>query len=261
MNKYVAAATLFVCLLAEPKGRADSMIGFSFAPSTASPSAVSGELGYSQSYTNSSGTGTYLVTAYGFDCSNHVAASTYCAYPGNPSLTDATFGTDLYGFGSGKNNGGLGINGNDTYGYVNEIPRTSFVQVDFSTVANALQASGASIQWIKVSVSNINTGWNLYSSSTPGTLESGTGGESIGDQGMTSSYKFSGSTLNTLLTENAGSAGFVGITAAVNCDVQLTGFTVDFIPGGTAPEPSSYLLMGVAMVGMGVAGKRLRKRS
>jgi hypothetical protein len=237
------------------------MIGFNFAPSTASPLAVSGQLGDSQSYSNSSGTGTYLVTAYGFDCSNHVSASTFCAYTGNPSLSDATFDTDLYGFGSGNNNGGLGIYGNDTYGYVNEIPRTSFVQLDFSTVTNALQASGASIQWIKVSVSNINTGWNLFSSSTPGTLESSTGGQSIGDEGTNTSYTFSGSKLNTLLTENAGHAGFLGVTAAVNCDVELTGFTVDFIPGTSTPEPSTCLLMGLALVGMGVAGTRLRKRS
>jgi PEP-CTERM motif len=193
-----------------------------------------------------------MVTAYGFKC-NSPSSGSLCAAGSNMNQDDSGYATALYGF----SGGGLGINSNTAYH--REIPNTAFIQVDFSTVVSSLRASGATINDVVVTVSNINTGWNLYSGTTPGTLE-GPGGQSLAPAGSpgfgkTTSTTITGSILTTLLTET-----YLGITAAVNCDVELSSIKFDYTPGNPVPEPGTYVLMGFALVGLGVAGKKLRRR-
>ena len=98
-----------------------------------------------------------------------------------------------------------------------------------------------------------NVGWNLYTSATLGTLE-GTDGTFEGSFTNTTPQVISGTNLSTMLL---GTKDYIGITASPNCDVEIASIQVDYTNG--APEPGTLVLMGCALLGLGVAGKKLRR--
>ncbi|HZM02375.1 MAG TPA: putative Ig domain-containing protein, partial [Candidatus Saccharimonadales bacterium] len=110
------------------------------SPTTATWSFAtpSGTLGVSQPYTNNG----LVITAYGF-------------------LNNGT-ATKLYGKNEGGDESGLGINGTVD----NEIGNTNFVQLDLSQVI----ASGATSATMMIGSVQSGEGYNIYGSSTKGTL-------------------------------------------------------------------------------------------
>lgn len=277
MKNYIYAATaLFTLGLAAPQVRANNIL-FSFTPTTDTTSnPTSGNLGtntvtYKDGGTGDNGGGADLATAYGFDCgssANNASGAAVCAsgtnYQNNYNTTNDK--SNLYGF----TGGGLGLANNNTSGYVDEIPNVGFVQVDFSSVITALKAAGDTINDVVVTVSNVNQGWNAWGSNTLGTLDpSGTGtyytqnglgapgGSGLGT--INNVLTISGTQLATLESEE-----YLGISGAANCDVELTSIEVQYTAGtqgGSAPEPSTVVLMGFALLGLGVAGKKLQRRA
>jgi len=239
--------------MAVPQARANEVL-FTFAPAANTTNTNTlGALGsastgnaFKDSGTGDNGGGIYSVNVLGYNCTS----GSYCASVPNNQDTGTTA---LYAF-----SGGLGIASNNNASpsnYDYEIPRTSYIQVDFSTVIKALEAAGDTINSITVTVTNLNVGWNLFTSKNAGYLE-GTGGTSVGSFTTTTPENITGIPFLT-----GSQTYFVGITAAVNCDVELSSISVNYTPGTATPEPATCALMGFALLGMGFAGKKLRRRS
>jgi hypothetical protein len=269
-NYIYAAAALFVVGMVAPEARANDIL-FSFTPTTDTTTPNnSGNLGSStQTYkdggTGDNGGGAYLAAAYGFDCGPTSGSDAVCASgTGNPLPSNTNYNVtgdkpNLYGF----SGGGLGLANNTNSGNVDEIPNVGFIQIDFSGVITSLLAAHDTIQNVTVNVTNINTGWNLFAGNTLGTLD-GTGGSSftaIGGNGYGTATQevITGTQLASLEADK-----YLGISAAANCDVELSSIQINYTSGtgqGSAPEPATCVLMGFALVGMGLAGRKLRRRS
>jgi hypothetical protein len=219
--------------MAVPQARADQVITF------ATPS---GNVGSSSHLYSATGGDSVLAQAY------------TCSYTSSgTNVNIASCGTwsssniDLYG-----NSGGLGVTGlTDTSNALQFTQSLSsgtytdkfyFVQLDFS---QALPS--ATIQ-----LGSLSSGatWYIYESSTAGTLG-------------TNTYIASGSGSNLTATiSNITPSEY--FTLVVDCypSTTDTGLLNEItIPGGATPEPGTCLLMGVALVGLGVGGKKLRRRS
>jgi hypothetical protein len=184
------------------------------------------------------------IDATGYSCGS--SSWVLCSGTTNTNYSGDT--ADLYqdADGLGMSGSGNTIDQSGIPANEQEIPNDQFVQVDFSTLINKVGASN--IKDIKFTVTDIVDSWSLYAAtpSEPGRLE-GNGSQSAvlvnSDGPGVTTYTYVGT--DTLFS----------IVAGNDCHVVLTGVEVDY-----APEPGTCVLMGFALVGMGLAGKRLRRR-
>jgi hypothetical protein len=150
-----------------------------------------------------------------------------------------------------------------------EIPRNNFVTIDFSNFH-------ASITSVTIGLTNIVDGWDIYSTGVKNELDSSpvdssqfnnqpapvaqgnndnNGGASLTTYITTSNSSFSTSTTGSSTLKPT--TNFLTVTALQNdCDVEIGSISVSY-----APEPTTLVLMGGALLGLGIAGKKLRRRS
>jgi hypothetical protein len=181
------------------------------------------------------------VTLDGYSCPG--ATGGLCA--NNPNTNYSADHATMY-----DNSNGIGM-ANNQIGSEYEIPNNEFVQVDFSQVVSKLKTLGDTATTITFSVSNIVTAWSLYTSSVAGELEGSGGAQLVNNAGT-------GTTTYTFNVSQLPSDNLVSIIAGTNCDVVMDSVTVNY--NAAAPEPATCLLMGFALVGLGVAGRKARRR-
>ena len=161
-----------------------------------------------------------------------------------------------------SNTMGLGLT-NDSQSGTDEIPRNEFIQVDFSAVP-----ANTTITSITFTMTDLVDGWDIYQSSVAGEFDSSAGGPvAQGNNGGVSLLSFpniastvAGNGLSGSSTIITNSAGFFNVTALQSdCEAALSSVTVNF--STSVPEPATCMLMGIALLGLGLTGKKLRARS
>ncbi len=242
LKRYLITTALVAFALGVPGARANTVITFG---------SPSNPLGTSQSY----GTSPAVITAYGETCtsitSTQTTPNTPCSAT-NPTSTALYTKTDGLGLANGSNDD---ITFSQTKTGYNQYTTTyDFVQVDFSAVKNLTS--------IQFQMSDLSAGatWAVYGSNSAGTL----------------------GTLITSTQANWGTANSTTLNAALEsiptADLSLYkdySFVVDCTPtltqtvlldelsitSSASPEPGTCFLMGIALAGFGVVGKKLRRRS
>jgi hypothetical protein len=154
------------------------------------------------------------------------------------STTSANTPTGLYD-NTTVGNTGLGL-ANDYYSSnkAYEIPINEFVQLDFSQVPNLKTAT------IQFQMTDIVDGWRIYGSNNSGML-----GSNLLQSG-------SDSNLDTLVS-SAASYKYVDVIAGTDCETLLN--KLDVSTTTSTPEPTTSMLTGLALAGLGIAGKKLRR--
>lgn len=141
--------------------------------------------------------------------------------------------TDLYGKQDGGDENGLGLKDYSDY----EISTNSFVQLDLTNLwavnPGSLDMSIGSVQW--------GESWKIFGSDVLGTL-----GTDI-QNGTTDAP------LDFTLTGKAEHYTYLGVEAGSG-NVLLSTLSVD---PTQAPEPSSILLLGTGLLGIGAFGRKL----
>jgi hypothetical protein len=222
LKKNIAITALVVLGAVMPQARANQIIFFFTSPL--------GDVGNTHTYTDA-GTGLTL-NAAGYSCVG--ATGGLCA--NNPSTNYSADPTHLY-----DNSDGLGI-ANNVIGTHHEIPNSEFVQLDFSYIESHTNVS--SIQFM---MTDIVTAWSLYSSSTAGELK-GTG-----------TQLFNNSASAALQTISPVTSSLYSFIAGTNCDAVLNEVIINYttITTQSTPEPATFLLSGMVLLGLAVG---LRKR-
>jgi len=245
LKNYIYAATALLAFgMAVPQARANSAI-FTLGSSPSNgdthtgTNTTVGPFVYTDSVTG------LTIAATGYSCVG--AKNGLCSNDPTTPYGSDTAGLYQNADGLGMTGSGNKINQSGIPANEQEIPNSEFVQIDFSTLINKVGASN--IKSITFTVTDIVDSWSLYAAtpSEKGELEGDGKGTAIlvnSANSGTTSYTYYGS--DTLFS----------IVAGNQCHVVLTGIDVEY-----APEPATFVLMGFALVGMGIAGKKLRRRS
>ena len=152
-------------------------------------------------------------------------------------------------------NGALGIASN-TPG--DQIPRNDFVTIDFSNFH-------APITSVTLNMADVVAGWDVYSTSKANELDSsGNTGSPLAQGNNQQDFTLQQDPIiNSISNKNSstGSSTFaptslITVSALQDCEVEIQSISVYY-----TPEPATCLLMGGTLVGIGLAGKKLRRRS
>jgi len=184
--------------------------------------------------TSATTSGLYPITVWGFN-----NASTSVKKDGTISLYGKA--ADL-----SYNSYGLGVATTS-----NEITLSSFVVVDFSDPGGP-KPSGATTATFNID--NADSGWIIYGGTTEPV--SGAVGAAGGISGLT--LVTSGSLNNSALQVTLGSYSYLAIIAARTCYLNINSITTD--TSTPTPEPATFALAGMALIGLGVALRKTRKR-
>lgn len=183
------------------------------------------------------------ITFTGYSCPQTLCNSTPTNQGTQVSLTDS--------------NGALGLYTNPGE---SQIPRNDFVTVDFSNFKGVITN-------VTFGMVDVVDGWDIYQTAIKNELASAGGTPptalaQANNGGVTGLPTTSNSTIgaganfgSTSLNGNPGK--FLTVTALQSdCEVEIGTFGITY-----TPEPATLVLMGGALLGLGVAGKKLRRRS
>jgi hypothetical protein len=230
-TRNLAIAALVLSGIAASQARAATAL-FTFSNPLSTPTNNPGV-----THTYTSQTGGLSLTASGYSCTG------LCASSPNADFSSST--TALY-----DNSDGLGLANNyvsSTNRY--EIPNTKFVQLDFSSIF-----AGNTVTSIQFVMTDIVTSWSLYDSKTKGVLQGAGGVQLQADNKTTATF-----TIN-----NPSSALYLyDVVAGTNCDVVLNSVTVTYSNSTVqaTPEPATFLVTGLALVGIAGIIKKARKKA
>ena len=162
------------------------------------------------------------------------------------------------------NSGALGVATNSTGGE-KQIPRNDFVTVDFSNFKGNITS-------VTLNMTDVVDGWDIYSTAVKNELASGGGNPpsplAQGNNGDFATQAAFPTTSNSFITPsvNGLSTGhstfdpttkFITVSALqADCETEIGSFSVTY----ATPEPTTCLLMGGALLGLGLAGKKFRRR-
>lgn len=202
---------------------------------------------------------TIITTGYGTGYSVALTGFLGGAGSGTASSTGVVMGT--YGYGLS------GVSGND-------IQATDFIVMDFSTLNTYLGT--AKLQSINIGLETYSAQsgvyWDIYGSTTKPAA-----GAQIPVNGNSTYHLLAYSPIGSSghptfdpAVYSAGATGSLGTLYAYyivavtstgpDCGVQITGAQLTVPPSGV-PEPATFLMAGVALVGLGAGMKRFQKRS
>jgi hypothetical protein len=246
LKPFVKAIALFVCSVAVPAALANTA-SFTLAPGQAGES-------WSNSATNSGiltlslgNIGTITLT--GYSCPQTLCAST-------PTQQENQLTNGLT-----DNAGALGVATNSS-GAQSQIPRSDFVTVDFSNVK-------ANITSVTIKMTDVVDGWDIYSTTVKNEFDSADGSPiAQGNNGVYVTLAAYPTTSNTTITPavngiSSGSSTFDPLTKFItvsalqaDCETEISSLSVTY----ASPEPTTCMLMGCALLGLGLAGKKLRRK-
>ena len=243
-----ATAALLVFGLAAPQVKATTTL---FTLTGGSFSSVNGVANSVLTFSNGSG---FQLTLTGYNCQGQ----TLC--DAAPTQTDTA--TALH-----DGSTGVGM-ANDQQGTVYEIPRNEFVQVAISATPSNTTITGLAFNFVSVV-----DGWDIYTSATAGKFS--TTGTNIAQGNNQSDFTLAQDPLiNSTIAKNAttGSStfstnglGFFNVSALqADCETLLNSITLTYTntqAPPSAPEPATCVLMGAALVGLGVVRKKIGQRS
>ena len=153
---------------------------------------------------------------------------------------------DLFGKNGGTDETGLGLTGDTDH----EIDTNSFIQLDFAdpTVNNPKKYN---VTQVTIQFASVQAGetWSLYGSNTAGTAP-GTGDSAllIGNSGSESVLTIPNFSMYRYFMATAGGTGGHNVLIG---QIEVT---------ATTPEPVTSLLMGGALLAMGLGARKLRRR-
>ncbi|HTS30880.1 MAG TPA: PEP-CTERM sorting domain-containing protein [Bryobacteraceae bacterium] len=193
----------------------------------------SGNVGDSQTYSS----GGLSLTATGYDCQGNL-----CANVSNTNYSSHE--TALY-----DNSIGLGLADNRIGSYY-EIPNTQFVQLNLSSIL-----ANNTVSSIVFTVTDVQTAWSLYTSSTAGKLK-GSGTQLVNNAPPST-------TTYTLNSPTLSADSLISILGGTNCDVVLNQLTINYTSDSiqSTPEPGSVILTGLGLVGLAAGLKKVRRKA
>lgn len=143
---------------------------------------------------------------------------------------------------------GLGL-ANDPSGQT-EITKDTFIQLDLS----GLRALGATTVLLSVSSDTSTEAGQFYTSTTKGIL-----GTSLGASYAVVSTASGTTTAYTFMLPSIGTSYFIGLTeTTVGGNILLGPSSINYTPSA-APEPATFGMIGLALLGLGAAQVRKRK--
>ncbi len=188
------------------------------------------------------------VTLTGYSCPQTLCAST------------PTRAENQLTYGLTDNTGAVGVATGST-GTESQIPRSDFVTIDFSN----LHANVASVT---INTTKVVDGWDIYTTNVQNEFDSTSGGPvAQGNNGVAISLS-SYPNINSTITAPVGGLSSGSSTFALNskyltvsalqadCETEISGISVTF----ATPEPASCFLAGFTLLGLGLAGRKLRRR-
>lgn len=137
-----------------------------------------------------------------------------------------------------------------------EIPRSEFIQVDFSHFTGAIQS-------VKFNFVDVIDGWDIYKSTTAKEFATTTTPVAQGGDGLQGMFNIGTTTFASPFTSGSSTvtltsnSTFLSVSALqADCETTIASLNIYY-----TPEPGTCLLMGFALVGLGVAGRKMKRRS
>lgn len=238
-------------------------------PANATPVLFTAPLSASGSYTISDGSATLAtITASGFGnvfyqspVQPQVAAPVVGAPNGNPSGSASADAETQETLDYKNATTGLGLNGNLSP-YIG--PGEAIV-LDFSNVARTAAVNGgtATLSGITFNLQvdiNGSSSWTVYTLNSAGTeyIDPLSGPMAQGSAPV-GTFGESPSTFALPTTGNFSASYLIGITN--DCGLTITGITLDYTPNNNTPiqntpEPGTFVMVGMALIGLGVTMKK-----
>ncbi len=180
--------------------------------------------------------GAYGITVWGYDGSG-VSGTT----PGSIKLagSPSDLSTDVYGLGVAATSDEITLNG--------------FVVIDFSDPASPGPKGPelAGYTSATIDLDNADSGWVIYGGNSAPVL---TGSSS----GIGSLTEITSGNLNFDGNISIAGYSYIAIVAAETCELNLNSITLN-IPA-TTPEPGTFVMAGMALIGLGAALRKTCKR-
>jgi hypothetical protein len=249
LKHFLVAAALVSFSIVVPNAHANSAL-FTFTPGQpnetwSSPGTNSGVL--TLSFGN---LGTVTMTAY--SCPQTLCNST-------PTQAESQISTGLT-----DNNGGVGLFSSGSTNNEVQVPRNDFVTVDFSNFKGVVQN-------VSFSMVDVVDGWDIYSTGVKNELSSTGNITAIAQANNGAGFSkttFPTTSNSSISAPVAGlstgtstvvpTTSFLTVTALqADCEVEISSLNITY----STPEPTTLILMGGALLGLGLAGKKLRRRS
>ncbi|MGA2771332.1 MAG: PEP-CTERM sorting domain-containing protein [Bryobacteraceae bacterium] len=186
------------------------------------------------------GDGIYPITVWGYTYATLATVSGVSSLSGG-ALSSLSYSSS-YGLGVGATCNDIVVKG--ACGSLG-----SYVVVDFADASpspGGPELNGATAATIRID--NADSGWTIYgTNAAPGTS---------GISGLHSLATFSGASLGNVYNQNVSFSGYsyLVITAGPTCELNVLSISTN------VPEPGTFVMAGMALIGLGVALRKVCKR-